>query len=396
MDIQRRGMRRLKCTLILTAVWTMHSLPIVFKYCPSYFGKGLKQQLFQIYDVVRYRLHRMKKKLKDELEDKNTVQEYICPSPTCNRRYTALDALRLYSMVDEYFHCEMCNTELVADSDKFVAQEGGDGDDNARRRRREKIKDMLQKMEVQLKPLMDQLARVKDLAVPEFGTLLAWELRASAAARAANGDANGNDPSKSSQNGYGGPPMPFFGETKVEVAFSGTEGQEDKKSEVDHTSLKVLPPWMIKQGMNLTKEQRGGEVKQEAKMDGGVSTTETSEDKKSITENDDKKNLQDEYVKAYYAALLEKQKELEAATKQEELSNAQMLDGEASTSSSRQVGMKSKRVEDEGEEDVEWEEAAPVAAGNANEPYKVDLNVEADATADNEEDDDDDVDWEEG
>ncbi|XP_060959657.1 uncharacterized protein LOC133030788 [Cannabis sativa] len=168
---------------------------------------------------------------------------------------------------------------------------------------------------VQLKPLMDQLARVKDLAVPEFGTLLAWELRASAAARAANGDANGNDPSKSSQNGYGGPPMPFFGETKVEVAFSGTEGQEDKKSEVDHTSLKVLPPWMIKQGMNLTKEQRGGEVKQEAKMDGGVSTTETSEDKKSITENDDKKNLQDEYVKAYYAALLEKQKELEAATK---------------------------------------------------------------------------------
>ncbi|KAF4377467.1 hypothetical protein F8388_024958 [Cannabis sativa] len=145
---------------------------------------------------------------------------------------------------------------------------------------------------VQLKPLMDQLARVKDLAVPEFGTLLAWELRASAAARAANGDANGNDPSKSSQNGYGGPPMPFFGETKVEVAFSGTEGQEDKKSEVDHTSLKVLPPWMIKQGMNLTKEQRGGEVKQEAKMDGGVSTTETSEDKKSITENDDKKNLQ--------------------------------------------------------------------------------------------------------
>uniref|UniRef100_A0A803QLC2 HTH TFE/IIEalpha-type domain-containing protein n=1 Tax=Cannabis sativa TaxID=3483 RepID=A0A803QLC2_CANSA len=316
----------------------------------------------QIYDVVRYRLHRMKKKLKDELEDKNTVQEYICPSPTCNRRYTALDALRLYSMVDEYFHCEMCNTELVADSDKFVAQEGGDGDDNARRRRREKIKDMLQKMEVQLKPLMDQLARVKDLAVPEFGTLLAWELRASAAARAANGDANGNDPSKSSQNGYGGPPMPFFGETKVEVAFSGTEGQEDKKSEVDHTSLKVLPPWMIKQGMNLTKEQRGGEVKQEAKMDGGVSTTETSEDKKSITENDDKKNLQDEYVKAYYAALLEKQKELEAATKQEELSNAQMLDGEASTSSSRQVGMKSKRVEDEGEEDVEWEEAAPVAA----------------------------------
>lgn len=51
-------------------------------------------------------------------------------------------------MEDEYFHCESCNGELVAESDKLAAQEGGDGDDNARRRRREKLKDMLQKMEV--------------------------------------------------------------------------------------------------------------------------------------------------------------------------------------------------------------------------------------------------------
>ena len=63
-------------------------------------------------------------------------------------RYTALDALRLVSLDDEYFHCESCNSELVAESDKLAAQEIGDGDDNARRRRREKLKDMLQNMEV--------------------------------------------------------------------------------------------------------------------------------------------------------------------------------------------------------------------------------------------------------
>lgn len=51
-------------------------------------------------------------------------------------------------MEDEYFHCESCNGELVAESDKLAAQEAGDGDDNARRRRREKLKDTLQKMEV--------------------------------------------------------------------------------------------------------------------------------------------------------------------------------------------------------------------------------------------------------
>lgn len=79
---------------------------------------------------------------------------------------------------------------------------------------------------------------------------------------------------------------------QVEVAFSGAEGKGGNiKSEADGTSLKVLPPWMIKQGMNLTKEQRG-EVKQEAKMDGSSAAVEFSDDKKSTIESDDKKNLQ--------------------------------------------------------------------------------------------------------
>ncbi|XP_062146522.1 uncharacterized protein LOC133854364 [Alnus glutinosa] len=343
----------------------------------------------QIYDVVRYRLHRMKKKLKDELDNKNTVQEYICPN--CGKRYTALDALRLVSMDDDYFHCESCNGELVAESDKLASQEGGDGDDNARRRRREKLKDMLQKMEVQLKPLMDQLSRVKDLPVPEFGSLQAWEVRASAAGRAANGDSS-TDPSRSSHGlGYGGTTLPFVGDTKVEVDFSGAEGKgEDIKSENENTSLKVLPPWMIKEGMNLTKEQRG-EVKQESRMDGSSAAVEFSDDKKSTVETDDKKNIQDEYVKAYYAALIKKQQELdEAAKKQDELSNTHALNGISGMTSNRQVGMKSKRDEDDGDDDVEWEEA-PVA-GSASENYKVDLNVQVDASGD----DEDDIDWEEG
>ncbi|KAL2343649.1 hypothetical protein Fmac_004934 [Flemingia macrophylla] len=60
---------------------------------------------------------------------------------------------------------------------------------------------------------MDQLSRVKDLSVPEFGSLQAWEARASAAVRAANGDINSGD-SKISQLGYNGVPMPYNGDTK--------------------------------------------------------------------------------------------------------------------------------------------------------------------------------------
>lgn len=338
----------------------------------------------QIYDVVRYRMHRMKKKIKDELDDRNTIQEYICPN--CKRRYTALDALRLVSPEDEYFHCENCNGELVAEGDKLAAEEMGDGDDNARRRRREKLRDMLQMFEEKLKPLMDQLNRVKDLTVPEFGTLQAWEVRANAAARSANGDSNMNDPSKSSQ-AYNGTPMPFLGETKVEVAFSGVEEKgANIKSENTSTPMKVLPPWMIRQGMVLTNEQRG-EVKQESNMEGTSAAGDLSDDKKSIDQKDEK-NLQDEYFKAYYAALLQRQQEQEESIKVEQES-LNTTDG-----AFRQVGMKAKR-EDDGNDDVdenvEWEEAP---TGNTSGTFKVDLNVEADASGDDDEDDD--IDWEEG
>ena len=60
--------------------------------------------MLQIYDVVRYRIHRMKKKLKDELEDKNSIQEYICPN--CGRRYLFLHVFCFYSssfFIDEFY-----------------------------------------------------------------------------------------------------------------------------------------------------------------------------------------------------------------------------------------------------------------------------------------------------
>ncbi|XP_051125120.1 transcription initiation factor IIE subunit alpha-like [Andrographis paniculata] len=341
----------------------------------------------QIYDVVRYRLHRMKKKLKDELESKNTVQEYICPN--CSKRYTALDALRLVTPYDEYFHCESCNGILVAESDKFAAQELGDGDDNARRRRHEKLKDMLKTMEEQLKPLMDQLARVKDLPVPEFGSLQAWELRASAANRAANGDLNANDPSKSSNGlGFGGTPMPYVGETKVEVAFTGIDDKgESVKTASANAPMKVLPPWMIKEGMNLTREQRG-EAKAESKTGGNLTASGNFDDKKSTTANEDEKNIQDEYIKAYYAALLKRQQEQEESVKKEEEStNATISHG--NLTAERQVGMKSKRDDYEGD-NAEWEEPPPT--GGATGYYKVgDLNMEAEVSEEEE-----DIDWEEG
>ncbi|KAH8487243.1 hypothetical protein H0E87_025998, partial [Populus deltoides] len=160
----------------------------------------------------------------------------------------------------------------------------------------------------------------------------------------------------------------------VEVSFSGVEGKEDLKFETASTGLKVLLPWMIKQGINLTKEQRG-EVKEESKMDDSSAAAEPSDDKKISIENDDK---------------IKKQREAEeSAEKEQELLQTSISNGFSKSSSDRQVGMKSKREEDdEPYDDVEWKEA-PIR-GNTSEGFKVNnLNAEASASG---EDDDDDID----
>lgn len=72
------------------------------------------------------------------------------------------------------------------------------------------------------------------------------------------------------------------------MAFSGVEEKGEIKSEM--APMKVLPPWMIKEGMNLTNDQRG--VKQESNMEGTSASMDQKDEKKSISQEDDAKTLQ--------------------------------------------------------------------------------------------------------
>lgn len=152
------------------------------------------------------------------------------------------------------------------------------------------------------------------MSIPEFGSLQAWERRTNAASRSTNGDFNVNDPTKSSGGFYGGTPMPYVGETKVtiftshfllllpsklrswvwqvEVAFSGIDEKGDNVKSVNTSApMKVLPPWMIREGMTLAKEQRGL-AREESKLDGTLTAPEQADDKKPTTVIDEEKNIQ--------------------------------------------------------------------------------------------------------
>lgn len=64
-------------------------------------------------------------------------------------------------------------------------------------------------------------------------------------------------------------------------------------------------------------------------------------------------------MKAYYAALLQRQREQEAANREQELASSSILNGAYNASPQRQLGMKSKRDDEDEGDDVEWEEAVP-------------------------------------
>jgi len=101
--------------------------------------------------------------------------------------------------------------------------------------------------------------------------------------------------SRNSQEQYG-TPMPHIGQTTVEVDllnYGVIEGDESCKH---FSELKVLHPWMIKDGMNLTKEQRLEKIESQK-----LEKYEAKGDKRHDLKDD--QSVQEEYINAYYEAL---------------------------------------------------------------------------------------------
>lgn len=69
---------------------------------------------------------------------------------------------------------------------------------------------------------------------------------------------------------------------QVEVEIADGVKEEGAESGKNGSELKVLPPWMIRDGMNLTKEQRG-ETSKVSKLD---EKSEAKDDKKQDSKDD--------------------------------------------------------------------------------------------------------------
>ncbi|CAL4989700.1 unnamed protein product [Urochloa decumbens] len=116
----------------------------------------------QVVDVTRYRLHCMKKYLKENLDYTAVMEEYICC--ICKRSYSALDVVRLISKSGMTFRCENCEGELIAQN----------GNASSRRESRANFANMLKRFKEQVKPIELQLSVLKNLSAPDFMTVEQW------------------------------------------------------------------------------------------------------------------------------------------------------------------------------------------------------------------------------
>ncbi|KAL4430030.1 hypothetical protein ABPG77_004400 [Micractinium sp. CCAP 211/92] len=126
-------------------------------------------------DSLHLRLHRMRAVLRKHLGEGEDVQEYLCRR--CGATYTSLDAVRLLDPMTGAFRCEECKAELEANVDAAGlsgAGAGAAGPAASRQQLQAYAKRMMEKMEQQLRPILDQIERLKDVPPPDFGSLRDW------------------------------------------------------------------------------------------------------------------------------------------------------------------------------------------------------------------------------
>lgn len=143
----------------------------------------------RLVDSFRLRLHRVRSVLKKQIEGADAVQQYICPR--CGAKFSSLDAISLLDPMTGIFRCEECKGELVEHLEG--PSQGGSGSTAgtaggaaSRRERQSFFKDLSSRVELQLKSLVEQLEKVRDVSPPDYGPLQDWyEVRREEAAKRA-------------------------------------------------------------------------------------------------------------------------------------------------------------------------------------------------------------------
>ncbi|CDO94907.1 unnamed protein product [Kluyveromyces dobzhanskii CBS 2104] len=112
----------------------------------------------QAIDAIKWKVHQIVAKLKDDLDKNSTPQGYICP--LCSTRFTQLEAIALLNYERTQFICSLCEEPLI--------------EDDSGKRSKEK-QGRLNRLMDQVQPIIDYLKKIDDNMIEEntFETALA-------------------------------------------------------------------------------------------------------------------------------------------------------------------------------------------------------------------------------
>ena len=242
----------------------------------------------RVVDAVQLRLAAAHADLKYRVEKGPVSVLYKCTSDAdvCGKRYSSLDAMRLLDPSTGLFTCQVCKGEVV--------QLGG-GEDGAppEPRTKEGMKAILAKFERQTAPVLKQLAKVRGLTPPQYGSLNEWTRarRRAAANLGANPGAIGGHGLGSGGGGSMAINVDNLEDTTFEVTLGLTEEQE-AELEAAANPAKAQPEWL-----------KGSQFVD----DDPAETDEANETEKEETEETRlKKNeeaIKEEWLRAYLEAI---------------------------------------------------------------------------------------------
>jgi len=201
-------------------------------------------------DVVRYRLHVMKKQARQRVDKGKIHEVYVCVGPReeCGKTYSSLDAAMLLDPMDMVFKCSNCGCEV-----KQTGRDGAPEPEGAARETKESLQRRLDELERQFKPLEMQLAKAMKTPAPIYGTLTEWAVARKRYAANKGGGGGGK---------RGGAALDVhLEETKFVVELGSTAEEQQKQAELE--AIKVQPKWVTRnQFEKEDRAQEGGKTEE--------------------------------------------------------------------------------------------------------------------------------------
>ncbi len=315
----------------------------------------------RIVDTLRFGIKGVKSELERMIDGGTFEESYACKNKeACGKRFSALDAARVFDARRGGFVCDSCGTDVVrAGEENEEENDGDDANASSSATNNGIAKESKQALKLKLKKFSDQIAGVeRQIAkclrypAPSFGTLQEYVIAKKRTKEAREAAATGQPGGQ----GYWGSIGVARGtqafeqrleETTFEIQIGGENGENGEKSNqgIDGQEKKEMPEWITRE---LQVDEEGKETKIRKIEGAGADAQKSGE----MTDVD---AVQEQYAKALLAALQAQQKDT--------TDQAKAIAADEKEAAPRDVEMKSAAKEAtpkggaEEEEEEEWEEA---------------------------------------